>query len=196
MPCYTDAPPPQVLPVRALLATLVACLGASYLLVPSNSEMVERLMLDQQYEHLATIINSEIGKGSNINSAVLHSLTSDQVASLAQLLRLAPREQLNAIFTSSRPPVYDKIIHGLVLAAVRYVDVIQPDEAWRIVSAHAERMSSAQLLEVATLLGKNALALQQPQLAATILDRAVGLPEAGAETAGDMAQAYRWSSLA
>lgn len=196
MPCYVDDPSPQVLPVRALLVTLLACLGASYWLVPSNSEMVERLMLDQQYENLAVILNSEIGKGSNINSALLHSLTSDQITALSQLLRLTPREQLNAIFVSNRPPVYDRIIHGLVLAGVRYIDVIKPDEAWQLVSQHTERMSGPQFLEVARLLARNALAVEQPQLAALILDRASRLNEAGAQVANDMAQAYRWSSQA
>ncbi|MDB6074002.1 MAG: hypothetical protein JWO89_1642, partial [Verrucomicrobiaceae bacterium] len=196
MPCYVDDTPPQVLPVRALLVTLLACLGASYWLVPSSSEMVERLMLDQQYENLAVILNSEIGKGSNIDSSLLHSLTPDQIATLSQLLRLTPREQLGMIFVSSRPPVYDQIIHGLVLAGVRYVDVIKPGEAWQLVTYHSERMSGRQFLEVATLLSRNALALQQPELAAVILDRAARLPEAGAQTATDMAQAYRWSSQA
>ena len=196
MPCYADQyeTPPQVLPVRALLATLLACLGASYLLVPSDSEMVERLMLDQQYERLATILNSELGKGANITSTVLHTLSAEQVAALSQLLRLTPREQLAAIFTAPRPPKYDRITHSLVMASIRYIDVIMPNEAWELISPHEDRMSGRQFLEIATLLGRNALALRQPHLTASILDRASQLPEADVQTVTDMAQAYRWSS--
>ena len=188
--------PPQVLPVRALLATLLACVGVSYWLVPSDSEMVERLMLDQQYERLASILNSEIGAGSNVSSHLLKSLNSAQITELSHLLSLTPKEQLANIFDASRPLEYNPIIHGLVMAAVRYVNVVPPEQAWKYIAPHADQMTTVQFLDLTLLLGQGAMAEGRPGLAAEIYDRACAMPESTASTVESMLQAYRWSAHA
>lgn len=188
---YAETPTPRVLPISALLATLVASLGFSYWLVPDQKEMVERLMMDQQYGRIAEVLRS---LGEDSRDLALHEITPEQLNQLTGLLRLTPREQLNIIFSPSRSLAYNRYLHTLVLAAVRYVDVIAPDKAWAVISPQLDRLSVAQAEELAGLLSRNAMSISQPQLAARILERTTLLPESRAATAKQMALAYRWSA--
>ena len=128
---YAETPTPRVLPISALLATLVASLGFSYWLVPDQKEMVERLMMDQQYGRIAEVLRSLGEDGSDL---ALHEINAEQLNQLTGLMRLTPREQINIIFSPTRSLAYNRYLHTLVLAAVRYVDVIAPDKAWDIIA--------------------------------------------------------------
>jgi tetratricopeptide (TPR) repeat protein len=188
---YAETPTPRVLPISALLATLVASLGFSYWLVPDQKEMVERLMMDQQYGRIAEVLRSLGEDGSDL---ALHEINAEQLNQLTGLMRLTPREQINIIFSPTRSLAYNRYLHTLVLAAVRYVDVIAPDKAWDIIAPQLDRLSPAQAEDLATLLSRNAMSLSQPKLAARILQRATELPGSRAETAKQMALAHRWSA--
>lgn len=191
MPLYGEDIETRVLPVRALLTTLVVSLGLSYWLLPSESEMVERLMLDQQYDRFAEMLR---GLGDEADAREVHRLSRDQLATLVTLFRLTPGEQLHSIFNSSRPLEYHRYIHALVLANVRYVDVIPPADAWKLVEQHAGRMTGAQFVELADVLSANAMAVSNPRLAAQIRERVCLTPQSTVQTAEAMAQAWRWSA--
>ena len=191
MPLYGEDIETRVLPVRALLATLVVSLGLSYWLLPSESEMVERLMLDQQYERFAEMLRS---LGDETDARQVHQLSRDQLATLVTLFRLTPGEQLHAIFSATRPVEYHRYIHAMVLGNIRYVDVISPEQAWKLIEPNAGRMSGPQFLEVSEMIAANAMSVSKPRLAAEIWERACLAPESTARTAAAMAQAWRWSA--
>ena len=183
----------RVVSVLQLAGIIAASVMASYLLVPDQSQLVERLMMDQQYSRIREMMKSSLGTSDGIDSASLQKLGPERLATLSHLLRLTPKEQLQTIFSASRPLEYDRFTHALTMSAVRYVDVIAPDQAWRMIEAQSSRMPPRYFAELASTLSKNALALTQPKLAATILARACLQPDSTVEMAHEMAQAYRWS---
>lgn len=178
--------------MRALLTTLLLSLGVAWWLVPSQSQMVHRLLLDQQYEGCAQMLRE---MGDDVSPAeLLSDLKPAQVATLTTLFRLTPHEQLRAIFNASSPPEYTRHLHAMVLSAVRYLDVIQPDDAWLMIAPHLHRLSDKQAAELCTVLAANALSVSKPDLAATIWKTAATQPGASASTADSMALAYQWAS--
>lgn len=186
-------PSPRVFPIRLVFCLLAGSIGLSLWLVPRQDELVERLFMDKQYERIAALLREGLGASSEADMGRLRTLSAEQLTALSQLLRLTPREQIRVIFGSSHPPAYDSFVHGLVLAAVRFVDVIPPAEAWGLVRPHLERMSPAQQLQLCDLLAHNAFAVKSPALAAEMLSHAASLPGAAWSTAREMAQAFRWS---
>lgn len=183
----------RVVGIRVLVAIIGASLLGSYLLIPDQSQLVERLMRDQQYERIQEMLRSTLGTAGGINTAEFQKLGGSQLATLSHLLRLTPREQLQSIFSPDRPLDYDRFIHAVTLAAVRYVDVIAPDQAWRMISPVAAKMPSAYFMELAAVLSKNALAVSRPDLAATILAQACMVQDAPVAMAHDMVQSFRWA---
>lgn len=184
---------PRVFPLRTVLLLLVGSIGASYWLVPRQDQFVERLFLDKQYDRMAEYLRKGLVDASTVKASDIRKLSGDQLTLLSHLLRLTPREQINLIFSGDRPPQYTPIVHGVAMGAMRYIDVIPPDEAWRLVQAHLDRVGGKQQLEICQLLATNSFAVGKPALAATILAHAVKLPEAGWETCRNMALAFRWS---
>jgi tetratricopeptide (TPR) repeat protein len=193
MHSYDDAPTPLVVPVRALLLTLLASVGVSWWLVPSKQEMLERVMMDRQHKEVGDLLRAQLASATGFADLDLSDLTASQLNLLAALLRMTPREQLQTIFQSKRQLQYDRYLHAVALAAVRYVDVIHPQQAWDIVGKQSERLTGEQTLDFATLLAHNALALSDPKLAATILEQAAKHPVSGPGVALELAQACRWS---
>lgn len=195
MPPLHDQLPPRVFPLKTLLALLAVTVGVSLWLVPRQEELVARLFKDQQYERITGLLRDELnGTGVVLDDRVLRSLSAEQIAVLGQLLRLTPREQLHAVFAPGRGPRYDVFVHGLVMAAIRYVDVISPTEAWEVISPELMRLSEAQQMEILQLLAQNALALNSPRLAAQLLIKATALPSATAAQVRRMGEACRWCS--
>ena len=190
---YADKYDPSVFPLRTVLVLLVGSIGASYWLVPRQDQLVERLFLDKQYQRMAEALKSGLQDSSKFKVSDMRLMTAEQLTTLSHLLRLTPREQLAMIFQDSRPPKYDQFVHGLVLGAVRYVDVIQPKDAWQMIQPHLLRLAPTQQIEVAQLLAANAHAVGQPAMAATILHPVVRLSEADWTLQRDLALAYRWS---
>ena len=195
MPPLHDQIPPRVFPLKTLLALLAVSVGLSLWLVPRQEELVARLFKDQQYERIANLLlNGLAGTGKTVDDRVLRNLSAEQLGVLGQLLRLTPREQLHAIFAPGRGPKYDQLIHGLVLGAIQYVDVIPPAEAWEIVSPELMKLSEGQQMDILQLLAHNSLALNSPRLAAQLLIKASALPSATAEQVRRMGDACRWCS--
>jgi len=184
---------PRVFPLRTVLVLLIGSIGASYWLVPRQDQLVERLFLDKQYARMAEYLRSGLIDSASFNAADIRRLSPDQLTLLSNLLRLTPREQLNVIFTRDRLPQYNLIIHGVAMGAMRYIDVIPPDESWRLVKPHLDQINGAQQIDICQLLATNALAVGKPALAATMLSHAVSLQEASWATCRNMALAFRWS---
>jgi len=191
---YAEDFHPRVFPLRTVLALLVGSIGASYWLVPRQDQLVERLFLDKQYTRMAEYLRSGLVDKTSFKAADIRNLSADQLTLLSNLLRLTPREQLNMIFSRDRLPQYNLIVHGVAMAAMRYVDVIPPAEAWRLVQPHLSRIGGRQQEEICQLLAANSLALGQQAQAATILAHAARLPDSGWIVCRNMALAYRWSA--
>ena len=180
--------------MRGALLLAAGCVGLSWWLVPRQDELVERMLLDQQYDRMAEYLRASLGEeASTFRSTDLARLSAKQLAFLSRLLRLTPREQLQTVFLTEQAPGYDKIVHSLVLRAIKYADVIPPGEAWKLIRPRIDLLSSEQKLELSTVLAANALASGQPALSGKILAEAIQLPEAGWSHARDMALAHRWS---
>lgn len=191
---YAEEIQPRVFPLRTVLMLLIGSIGASYWLVPRQDQLVERLFLDKQYDRMAEYLRSGLVNSSSFKASDIRTLSADQLTLLSHLLRLTPREQLNVIFSRDRLSSYNLIVHGVAMGAMRYVDVIPPDEAWRLVQPHLSRISSRQQEDICQLLATNSLALGKPAQAATMLAHAARLPDSGWLVCRNMALAYRWSS--
>lgn len=190
---YAEEIHPRVFPLRTVLLLLVTSIGASYWLVPRQDQLVERLFLDKQYDRMAEYLRTGLSDSASYKASDIRHLSADQLTLLSHLMRLTPREQLNVIFSRERTPQYNRIIHGVAMAAMRYIDVIPPDEAWRLVQPHLARIDGRQQLEICQLLATNSLALRKPAQAAEILAHAARLPEAGWPACRNMVLSFRWS---
>lgn len=193
MPSHAEPLQPRVFPLRTVLLLLVGSIGASYWLVPRQDQLVERLFLDKQYDRMAEYLRSGLVNSSSFKAADIRRLPPEQLTLVSHLLRLTPREQLNVIFTRERLPQYNLIIHGVAMGAMRYVDVIPPDEAWSLVRPHLREIDGTRQLDICQLLATNSLALGKPATAASVLSYAVTLKEAGWPTCRNMTLAFRWS---
>ena len=136
--------PPRVFPLRTVLLLLLGSIGASYWLVPRQDQLVERLFLDKQYDRMAEYLRNGLVDSSAVKASDIRKLSGDQLTLLSHLLRLTPREQINLIFSGDRPPQYSTLVHGVAMGAMRYIDVISPDEAWWLVQAHLNRVGGKQ----------------------------------------------------
>jgi len=188
-----DGPPSRIIGIWTLALIIGVSLFASYLLVPDQSELVERLMKDQQYQRIREMLQSSVDDKDGINVRSLQDLEPEALASLSHLLRLTPKEQVQTIFSASRPLPYDRFVHAVTLSAIRYVDVITPEQAWLTIASQAGRIPPRYFAEIASMLSRNALAQSEPKLASTILARASSMPDATIATVRDMAQAFCWS---
>ena len=194
MPPEINQPPPRVFPYSGLLVMMLVCVGVAWLLIPRQDELVDRMFRDQQFARLRDLLASELQSGLlGADPATFRHLSPEDLNYLTHLLRLTPREQLRAVFTDNRAPAYNTYIHSLMLNAVRYVDVLPPAEAWAIIQPHLHRLSATQQQDLSRLLAGNALATENPDLAASILSTAAEQPSSTATTVRAMADAHRWS---
>jgi hypothetical protein len=75
MHSYDDAPTPLVVPVRALLLTLLASVGVSWWLVPSKQEMLERVMMDRQHKEVGDLLRAQLASATGFADLDLSDLT-------------------------------------------------------------------------------------------------------------------------
>ncbi len=182
--------PARVVPVGALLVTLLVAMGLSFWLLPSQTELADRLMRDQQYDEMVQAMGGSI-PGTTKDD--LRRLPREELAHLAAMLRLSPRERLRLIFSESNPPHYNAFLHALALRDVHFIDVVSPESAWRLVRGAATRIGSKQFTDLGTVIAHNALAMSRPELAADIFARLCVLPDSSAEIAQEMAVTHRWA---
>ncbi len=177
------------------MAVLIAtCVGLSWSMVPRHGELIERLVKDKQYERVVAVLQEGmLGMRPSERGGSWEHLDAKQFSALSQLLNLTPREQLQAVFGGSHPPIYDAYVHGIILAAVRYVDVIPPEEAVAIIEPGIDRVPEARRMQLLNLLSSNALAVKRADLAARLLKLACQCSDATWTMARDMVQAYRWA---
>ncbi len=193
MPPLVDESPPPILSVRVLLFMLAACLGGSWFMVPKRSELIERLFKDKQYERVVAVLQDDVHgmKSGQLNG--LQHLSASQLTSLSRLLNLTPREQLHSIFTAKNAPAYDAYVHNIALAAVRFVDVLPPAEAYDIIAPAAPRVPEEFRVSLMLTVAHNAHAVNRPDIAANALGIATKCPSATWQIAREMAESYRWS---
>ncbi|MBL9115474.1 MAG: hypothetical protein JNJ83_10755 [Verrucomicrobiaceae bacterium] len=187
---------PRVVPVKLLVLIVCLSLLGSYLLVPDQSQLVERLMMDQQYSRIQDMLRSSLGNEDGVDAESLQKLGSERLASLSNLLRLTPREQVQTIFAAGRPLTYDRFTHAVTLAAVKYVDVMTPEQAWALIGKQVDRIPPGYLADLTSVLAHNALATGKPDVAARVLAKSAELPQATPVQAREMVQAFRWSGKA
>ena len=189
-----DEPPPPILPMRVLAPLLAACLGGSWFMIPKRGELIERLFKDKQYERVVAVLQDGMHGMKAGEVSGLRHLSATQLTTLSRLLNLTPREQLHAVFSPKNAPEYDAYIHNIVLAAVRYVDVLPPQEALDIIVPSASRVPEKFRMSLLLSIAHNAHAVSRPDLAAKALGMASMCESAGWEIAREMAQSYRWNS--
>ena len=104
--------------MRGALLLAAGCVGLSWWLVPRQDELVERMLLDQQYDRMAEYLRASLGEeASTFRSTDLARLSAKQLTFLSRLLRLTPREQLQTVFLTEQAPGYDKIVRAIADAA-------------------------------------------------------------------------------
>lgn len=182
----------QIIPSRHLLMLLGACVGLSYIMVPRQGELIERLFKDRQFRRVTEVLQDEAHGMSAGELNGLRELGGDQIEGISGLLSLTPREQLRVIFQSKRPLRYDAYIHHIVLAAVRFVDVLPPREALSAIQPRIDRVPPAMRVDIYRLIAHNFQALGDATSAADTL-RYAALASPQWSLALEMAQGYRWS---
>ncbi|MFZ4763573.1 MAG: hypothetical protein ACOYMN_01365 [Roseimicrobium sp.] len=184
--------PTRVLPIPQLLLVTVGTLVLAWVLMPTEQQMADRVLKDRYFEQLVSSLSAH-GRMDEAKEAELRRMPGSRLAALARLFRLTPREQLHAIFRE-RAASYDLLTHGLVLAAVRYVDVVAPREALEILRPSLGTLPEAYQADVLDLLGTNAHAVSDPALAAECYRLACQTPAASWPTVERMVQTFRWQS--
>lgn len=188
-----DHPSPRILPLRVLLVMLAVCLGGSWFMVPRRGELIERLFKDRQYERVVAVLQDQVHGMTASDTNGLRQLDAGQLTTLSRLLNLTAREQLRTVFAAKNAPAYDAFVHNIVLAAIRYVDVLPPQEAYDLIAPAIDRVPDGFRMQVLATLAHNAHAVSRPELAAQALNLACQSPAAGWEVAREMTQSYRWS---
>jgi len=193
MPLLPDEEFPSVLPLPRLCLLLSASLVLSWFMVPRQHELVERLMKDKQYERVVSMLQESTQTMSSGDLVGLHDLSSSQLESIAKLLKLTPREQLRAIFERKRGLNYDAYIHNIALAAIRFVDVLPPAEAYDLIVPNYLDAPEAMRLDLLRVIARNAHSVGQPALAGRALHQALQFPGSTWDDAQGMVESFRWS---
>ena len=177
-----------------MLAVVAASIGASYLLVPDQEQLRTRLFKDQIGGDILALIDSGAFGDHAQARAEFARMSAEQLTFISQLSRLTPRERLRHIFSPAHVDDYDAFTHHYVIAAVRYVDVMKPDEAFALAAPVANRIPGSFRLQLFRLLARNALAVNSPETAARILREACSTDSADWQTISDLVDAERWTN--
>lgn len=184
----------SVLPLGPLALFTAGALLASWLLVPTEEEMSERVLKDRHFEQILSCLTTQ-GHVDHDKAVELRRVSGRRLASLAMLFKLTPHEQLQAIFDRRRIDDYDLLAHGMVLRAVQFVDVVAPREAYDIMRPQMDRIPGEWRVDLLQIIGRNAHAVGQPELAVECHRLACQAAEADWPTLQTMAQTFRWQSL-
>ena len=182
-----------ILPLPLVGLLVGVCLGGSWLMVPKQGELVERLFKDKQYARVVSILQDEAHGMRSSDMSALSTIDAAQMSALSRLLSLTPREQIRTIFSSRSALKYDAYVHNIVLTAVRYVDVLSPEEAHDVILPAVERVPEEHRLGLLSVLAQNALSVSRPDLAAESLHLASECPASGWDIVREMVQCHRWN---
>ncbi|RBP47516.1 hypothetical protein DES53_101313 [Roseimicrobium gellanilyticum] len=183
-----------ILPLPMVGLLVAVCLGGSWLMVPKQGELVERLFKDKQYARVVSILQDEAHGMRSSDIRGLSTLDAAQMTALSRLLSLTPREQIRTVFASRSTLKYDVYVHNIVLAAVRYVDVLSPEEVHGIILPAVERVPESNRLELLSMLAQNALAVARPDLAADALRFASQCAASDWKVIRQMVECHRWNN--
>lgn len=194
MPYETEPKPPRsVLPLVPMMALTAGALALSWLMVPTEAEMAERVLKDRHFEQILASLTAQ-GHVDEKKANELRRLSGRRLAALAYLFKLTPREQVQAVFDKNRVADYDLLAHGLVLRAVQFVDVVPPREAFDIMRPQLGRIPSLWQVDLLEVIGRNAHAVGEPDLAVECYRLACQTGEVSWPTLQHMAQTFRWQS--
>lgn len=193
-------PPPaepirgRVVSYKVLAAFVLGGIGISYLLVPSQGELRRRMQRDQLEKQIMPFLSSGEFSDTRALDEAFAAMSHERIMMLAQLARLTPREQLQRIFDRRWKLQYDPVTHAFVMAAIRFVDVLPPDEALKLIEPMSAQMPDAARHEVFQLLARNAMGLNQQKLAYELQLKASRCASATFTTMQDLVRASRWTS--
>ena len=189
----TEEPQRSIISLRLLTAVVAGSVAASFFLVPNQEELRERLFKDTiGGEILALIDSGKLGDKAAAHREFSH-LAADQLVFISQLSQFTPKERLRRVFGNAREVKYDAFVHHFITAAVQYVDVVKPAVAFEIIAPNAEKIPEPYRLQLYRLLAHNALAINEPQTAVTILREAAS-GDADWGTIQNLVDAELWSN--
>jgi tetratricopeptide (TPR) repeat protein len=183
-----------ILPLPMVGLLVGVCLGGSWLMVPKQGELVERLFKDKQYARVVSILQDEAHGMRSSDMSALSAIDATQMSALSRLLSLTPREQIRTIFTARTTLKYDAYVHNIVLTAVRYIDVLSPEEAHDVILPAVNRVPEEYRLGLLRVLAQNALSVGRPDLAADALHLASECSNAGWLIVQQMVACHRWNN--
>jgi hypothetical protein len=93
----------EVLPVKALLSLLIASVGVAWWLVPSQQEMMKRMLMDRENRSVTDDLRNQLANITGIADLDLAELSLGQFNLLTSLLRMTQREQQQNIFLNHPP---------------------------------------------------------------------------------------------
>ena len=159
----------RIISLRIALAIVASAIGLSFLMVPSQDELRQRLFRDSIASDIRDLIDAGIFGDKAIASVRFAELPAEQLAFISHISRLTPHERLHQVFNSERRLRYDPFVHYFVTTAVQYVDVIKPGEAFDIIAPKATQIPEPLRSQLLRLLARNALALDDAATAMRIL---------------------------
>lgn len=172
---------------------VAASLGGSWLMVPKKGELIERLFKDKQYARVVSVLQDELHGMRFSDISGLQDLDTAQLTALSRLLNLTPREQLRSVFLSRNAPKYDAYVHNIVMAAIRFVDVLPPAEVHDLILPAIHRVPERLRVGLLSSMAQSAQAVSRPDMAATALTLACQCADSDWNLAQRMVQSYRWS---
>ena len=189
-----DEETPNIFPMHRLALLLAGSVGIAWFMVPKQNELVERLIKDRRYERVVALLQAGSEGGATVDLGGLRKLDGAHLSFITRLLKLTAREQLHTIFDERLTMDYDTYIHRIALAAIRYVDVLPPQEVYDFITPRLAKVPEPMRLDLLRLIAKNANAVGNPALAAHALLEASHAKAAGWSLVQEMIRDYRWSN--
>ncbi len=183
----------RVLSFPVLALVVLGGIGVSLFLVPTQDKLRVLRERDVLCDQIAPILEQCWSDPKRKPRDILAMLPSERLDFLATLARLQCREQLIHIFDPSKPLAYDTFVHHFALAAVEFINVVHPSEAWSIIKPVSAQIPDESRLALLRLISKNAMATGDSALAATIALHYADSVSATWKDITSMILAARWS---
>ncbi len=183
----------RVVSVPHLLIVAIGGIGFAYLMTPSQDQLLSNMERDRLGAEVIPMLRENWCDKSRSFTAALTSMSRQRMDELARLAHLTPRERMRVMFDKRNAPKFDAFNESLSVASIRYVDVMAPKDAYNIINPVIEVLPQAHTRGLLSVLSNNALAVNQPALAASILLRTCDDPNASWEDVQKMMNACQWS---
>ncbi len=184
----------RVVSLRTLLAVIAFSIGGSFVLIPTQQELRERLFKDTVGAEIRRLIETGIFGDKDQAHASFSAMTSDQLRLITQIASLTPKERLKYVFDPTKTFVYEPFLQYFIIASIQYVDVIKPDEAYQLALPVLDRIPDPFRGQLFRVLSRNALAINEPGTAVKILRKAVELGSNDWQTIHNLVDVERWTN--